>query len=40
MTPDKREFALGVASVSDTLGILFAGIAAIPAHNAICALSL
>ncbi|CAF1065033.1 unnamed protein product [Rotaria sordida] len=33
--PD-REFSIGVASISDSVGISFAGLLAIPLHNAIC----
>ncbi|CAF1614811.1 unnamed protein product [Rotaria magnacalcarata] len=33
--PD-REFSMGVASVGDSFGITFAGLLAIPLHNAIC----
>ncbi|GMS98548.1 hypothetical protein PENTCL1PPCAC_20723, partial [Pristionchus entomophagus] len=40
ISPSRREFALGVVSIADTFGILFAGLAAIPTHNAICALPL
>ncbi|GMR51737.1 hypothetical protein PMAYCL1PPCAC_21932, partial [Pristionchus mayeri] len=38
--PSRREFALGVVSISDAFGILLAGLAAIRTHNAICALPL
>ncbi|CAF1080313.1 unnamed protein product [Adineta ricciae] len=31
-----REFSMGVASVGDSFGITFAGLLAIPIHNAIC----
>ncbi|CAF1425078.1 unnamed protein product [Rotaria sp. Silwood1] len=33
--PD-REFSMGVASIGDSFGITFAGLSAIPLHNAIC----
>ncbi|CAF1047628.1 unnamed protein product [Rotaria sp. Silwood1] len=33
--PD-REFSMGVASIGDSFGITFAGLLAIPLHNAIC----
>ncbi|KAF8363562.1 hypothetical protein PRIPAC_90485 [Pristionchus pacificus] len=39
ISPSRRDFALGVVSIADTFGILLAGMAAIRAHNAICALS-
>ncbi|GMT26332.1 hypothetical protein PFISCL1PPCAC_17629 [Pristionchus fissidentatus] len=38
--PSRREFSLGFVSIADTGGILLAGVAAIPTHNAICALPL
>jgi len=31
-----REFSMGVASIGDSFGITFAGLSAIPLHNAIC----
>ncbi|KAJ1355411.1 hypothetical protein KIN20_012805 [Parelaphostrongylus tenuis] len=31
-----REFALSTVIIGDTIGILIAGISAIPMHNAIC----
>lgn len=37
---DLRKFALGVAPVADALGILLAGLLAIPTHNAICKLPM
>ncbi|GMR51733.1 hypothetical protein PMAYCL1PPCAC_21928 [Pristionchus mayeri] len=40
ISPYRREFALGVVSISDTFGILLAGLAAIRTHNAICTLPL
>lgn len=36
VTPDMREFSMGVVSISDTLGIVLSGIVAIPVHNWIC----
>ncbi|CAJ0946579.1 unnamed protein product, partial [Mesorhabditis belari] len=36
---ERREFAMGFVSISDTVGIVFAGILAIPAHNFICKLA-
>ncbi|XP_037034003.1 battenin isoform X2 [Bradysia coprophila] len=32
----KRKFALGVVPIGDAIGIALAGVAAIPAHNALC----
>ncbi|CAD6194802.1 unnamed protein product [Caenorhabditis auriculariae] len=32
----QREFSMGFVSISDTIGIVFAGFLAIPAHNIIC----
>lgn len=37
---DRRNFALGIVTVSDSIGIFLAGIFAIPAHNALCALPM
>lgn len=34
----ERNFALGVVSVADSIGIALAGVFAIPAHNALCSL--
>jgi len=36
--PARRNFALGVVSLADALGITFAGLFAIPTHNALCSL--
>lgn len=33
---DRRDFALGVVPVADSIGIALAGFLAIPAHNALC----
>lgn len=33
---ERRNFALGIVPVSDSIGIAIAGIIAIPTHNAIC----
>lgn len=37
---DRRYFALCVVPVSDSIGIALAGLFAIPAHNALCALPM
>lgn len=37
---DKRKFALGVVSISDSIGVFLAGVLAIPSHNALCQLPL
>ncbi|XP_071438903.1 battenin isoform X2 [Hetaerina americana] len=37
---DRKEFSVGVVCMSDSFGIAFAGILAIPVHNALCALPL
>lgn len=34
--PSVREFSLGIASISDALGIVCAGLVSIPIHNLIC----
>lgn len=36
----RQNFGLGVVPVSDSFGIALAGIAAIPAHNALCMLPI
>lgn len=36
----RRNFALGVVPVGDSIGIALAGAAAIPAHNALCMLPM
>lgn len=33
---DRRDFALGIVPVADSIGIALAGFLAIPAHNALC----
>lgn len=35
---NRREFSMGVVTLSDSVGITLAGFAAMPTHNAICAL--
>ncbi|XP_028670734.1 battenin isoform X2 [Erpetoichthys calabaricus] len=37
-TKDRREFAMGAASVADTLGIALSGAISIPVHNYLCQL--
>ncbi|EGT38354.1 hypothetical protein CAEBREN_00721 [Caenorhabditis brenneri] len=37
---ESREFSMGVVSISDTIGIVFAGFLAMPVHNRICAMPL
>ncbi|CAP31765.2 Protein CBR-CLN-3.2 [Caenorhabditis briggsae] len=37
---ESREFSMGVVSISDTIGIVFAGFLAMPVHNKICSLPL
>ena len=34
----RKKFALGAASISDSIGIAIAGVVAFPVHNAICML--
>lgn len=36
---DRKQFSMSVTSLSDAIGITFAGIFALPAHNAICKLN-
>ncbi|XP_055687173.1 battenin [Lutzomyia longipalpis] len=38
LSPNRKAFAISVTSVSDSVGIALAGLAAIPTHNAICRL--
>ena len=38
VSPDKSEFAISTVTIADTLGIVFAGMAALPVHNALCKL--
>lgn len=35
---DKRHFSLGIVTLADAVGVLIAGLIAIPAHNALCQL--
>uniref|UniRef100_A0A6G1SKS4 Battenin n=1 Tax=Aceria tosichella TaxID=561515 RepID=A0A6G1SKS4_9ACAR len=35
---DKHEFGVSTVTIADTLGIVMAGLVAIPAHDAICSL--
>lgn len=37
---DSREFSMGVVSISDTIGIVFAGFLAMPVHNRICSMPM
>lgn len=37
---NRQMFAMGIASVADTVGVTLAGIIAIPVHNAICKLPI
>ncbi|CAI2299395.1 unnamed protein product [Caenorhabditis sp. 36 PRJEB53466] len=37
---ENREFSMGVVSISDTIGIVFAGFLAMPVHNKICSMPL
>ncbi|KAF1770122.1 hypothetical protein GCK72_001940 [Caenorhabditis remanei] len=37
---ENREFSMGVVSISDTIGIVFAGFLAMPVHNLICSTPL
>lgn len=37
---ENREFSMGVVSISDTIGIVFAGFLAMPVHNKICSMTL
>lgn len=36
VAPEVREFSLSVASLADSVGIVFSGILSIPMHNHIC----
>lgn len=36
---NQKAFSIGVVALSDALGIALSGLVAIPAHNALCALS-
>lgn len=37
---NRQMFAMGIASVADTIGVSIAGLIAIPVHNAICKLPI
>lgn len=36
ISPTRKEFAMNVVASSDSIGIIFAGLIAIPTHNWIC----